>query len=175
MSRTTAIDISIDLDSICKNYLIGKIATLKMKKGLNIWFLGWDTSDDLSAFEIIRTLTGELLKNIKELEMKDLKYSNIINNQIQVEYNEKNININFESTTMVSDDLMNKISSGSNKLLETTKLYSLCSKVESMPFQLPLYVLLVDTENPQYGELCNVKDINTILNIIVEVLTNKIK
>jgi hypothetical protein len=168
MSGTETYDVSVDLNNVCQNYLIGKVASLKMKKGLNVWFLNWDTSDSLEPFKIFKTLTIELLKNIKTMEMKDLDYSDIIDNQIKVEHNEKTLNINFESLTCVSDDLVNKMNSLGKTLAEMTN-----SKVDIKSLKLPLYVLLVDTENPQYGELCNVNDIRTIFNILCEMITKK--
>ena len=48
------------------------------------------------------------------------------------------------------------------------------SKTTSAPIdKLPLFILLIDTDKPDEGQLCKLNDIHTILGLVIEMVMNR--
>ena len=162
--------IDINLTELCENYLIKNISKIRMPKGINVLPLTWDTNEVDENFNVIKLYITLLLKKIQTSDLKDLKYYNNDNNKdITLEANNKKVNMNFDHAVFSSDNLIKTIDKIHEAIAEKTN-----SKITSAPIdKLPLFILLIDTDKPDEGQLCKLNDIHTILGLAIEMVMNR--
>jgi hypothetical protein len=162
--------VDINLTELCENYLIKNISKIRMPKGINVLPLTWDTNEVDKNFEVIQSYIILLLEEIRKSNLKDLKYYNNDNNKdITVESNNKKVNMIFDNAAFSSDNLMKIINSIEEGIGETTN-----SKIKPNSIDnLPLFILLIDTNKPDEGSLCKMNDIHTILGIVHEMIIDR--
>ena len=162
--------VDINLTDLCENYLIKNISKIRMPKGINVLPLTWDTNEVDENFNVIKLYITLLLKNIQTSDLKDLKYYNNDNNKdITLEANNKKVNMIFDNAAFSSDNLIKKIDRIQEAISEKTN-----SKTTYAPIdKLPLFILLIDTDKPDEGQLCKLNDIHTILGLVIEMVMNR--
>ena len=162
-------DVEINLTDLCENHLINNISKIIMPKGINVIPITWDTNEVDEYFKVIKTYIILLLEQRQKSD-KDLKYSNSNNNNtIILEANNKKVNMNFDHAVFSSDNLIKKIDRIQEAISEKTN-----SKTTYAPIdKLPLFILLIDTDKPDEGQLCKLNDIHTILGLVIEMVMNR--
>lgn len=162
-------DVEINLTDLCENHLIKNISKIIMPKGINVIPITWDTNEVDEYFKVIKTYIILLLEERQKSD-KDLKYSNSNNNNtIILEANNKKVNMNFDHAVFSSDNLIKTIDKIHEAIAEKTN-----SKTTSAPIdKLPLFILLIDTDKPDEGQLCKLNDIHTILGLVIEMVMNR--
>ena len=162
-------DVEINLTDLCENHLINNISKIMMPKGINVIPITWDTNEVDKYFEVIKSYIILLLEQTQKSN-KDFKYSDSNNdNTIILEANNKKVNMNFDHAVFSSDNLMKTIDRIQEAISEKTN-----SKTTSAPIdKLPLFILLIDTDKPDEGQLCKLNDIHTILGLVIEMVMNR--
>lgn len=163
-------DVEINLTDLCEKHLIKNISEIMMPKGINVIPITWDTNEVDEYFKVIQTYIILLLEQTQQSNLKDLKYSDSNNdNTIILEANNKKVNMNFDHAVFSSDNLIKTIDRIQEAISEKTN-----SKTTSAPiYKLPLFILLIDTDKPDEGQLCKLNDIHTILGIVIEMVMNR--
>ena len=161
--------VDINLTELCENYLIKNISKIMMPKGINVIPITWDTNEVDEYFKVIKTYIILLLEQRQKSD-KDFKYSDSNNhNTIILEANNKKVNMNFDHAVFSSDNLIKTIDKIHEAIAEKTN-----SKTTSAPIdKLPLFILLIDTDKPDEGQLCKLNDIHTILGLVIEMVMNR--
>ena len=162
-------DVEINLTDLCENHLINNISKIIMPKGINVIPITWDTNEVDEYFKVIKTYIILLLEQRQKSD-KDFKYSDSNNhNTIILEANNKKVNMNFDHAVFSSDNLIKKIDRIQEAISEKTN-----SKTTYAPIdKLPLFILLIDTDKPDEGQLCKLNDIHTILGLVIEMVMNR--
>ena len=162
-------DVEINLTDLCENHLINNISKIMMPKGINVIPITWDTNEVDEYFKVIKTYIILLLEQRQKSD-KDFKYSDSNNhNTIILEANNKKVNMNFDHAVFSSDNLIKTIDRIHEAIAEKTN-----SKTTSAPIdKLPLFILLIDTDKPDEGQLCKLNDIHTILGIVIEMVIDR--
>ena len=162
-------DVEINLTDLCQNHLIKNISKIMMPKGINVIPITWDTNEVDEYFKVIKTYIILLLEQ-RQKSNKDFKYSDSNNdNTIILEANNKKVNMNFDHAVFSSDNLIKTIDRIKEAISEKTN-----SKTMSAPIdKLPLFILLIDTDKPDEGQLCKLNDIHTILGLVIEMVMNR--
>ena len=169
ITDTGGFDVDINLTELCEAYLIKNISQIRMPRGLNVIPITWDTNEVDEYFKIIKTYIILLLEQRQKSD-KDFKYSDSNNhNTIILEANNKKVNMNFDHAVFSSDNLIKTIDRIQEGIAEKTN-----SKTTSAPIdKLPLFILLIDTDKPDEGQLCKLNDIHTILGVVIEMVMNR--
>ena len=162
-------DVEINLTDLCENHLIKNISKIIMPKGINVIPITWDTNEVDEYFKVIKTYIILLLEQRQKSD-KDFKYSDSNNhNTIILEANNKKVNMNFDHAVFSSDNLIKTIDRIQEAIAEKTN-----SKTTYAPIdKLPLFILLIDTDKPDEGQLCKLNDIHTILGLVIEMVMNR--
>ena len=162
-------NVEINLTDLCENHLIKNISKIIMPKGINVIPITWDTNEVDEYFKVIKTYIILLLEERQKSD-KDLKYSNSNNNNtIILEANNKKVNMNFDHAVFSSDNLIKTIDRIQEGIAETTNSKTTCAPID----KLPLFILLIDTDKPDEGQLCKLNDIHTILGLVIEMVMNR--
>ena len=162
-------DVEINLTDLCEDHLIKNISKIMMPKGINVIPITWDTNEVDEYFKVIQTYIILLLEQ-RQKSNKDFKYSDSNNdNTIILEANNKKVNMNFDHAVFSSDNLIKTIDKIHEAIAEKTN-----SKTTYAPIdKLPLFILLIDTDKPDEGQLCKLNDIHTILGLVIEMVMNR--
>lgn len=163
-------DVEINLTDLCENHLINNISKIMMPKGINVIPITWDTNEVDEYFKVIQTYIILLLEQAQKSNLKDLKYSDSNNgNTIILEENNKKVNMNFNHAVFSSDNLIKTIDRIQEAIAEKTNSKTTCAPID----KLPLFILLIDTDKPDEGQLCKLNDIHTILGIVIEMVMSR--
>ena len=162
-------DVEINLTDLCENHLIKNISKIIMPKGINVIPITWDTNEVDEYFKVIKTYIILLLEQRQKSD-KDFKYSDSNNhNTIILEANNKKVNMNFDHAVFSSDNLIKTIDKNSRSNCRKNKLKTTSAPID----KLPLFILLIDTDKPDEGQLCKLNDIHTILGLVIEMVMNR--
>ena len=162
-------DVEINLTDLCENHLIKNISKIMMPKGINVIPITWDTNEVDEYFNVIKTYIILLLEQRQKSD-KDFKYSDSNNhNTIILEANNKKVNMNFDHAVFNSDNLIKTIDRIHEAIAEKTNSKTTCAPID----KLPLFILLIDTDKPDEGQLCKLNDIHTILGLVIEMVMNR--
>ena len=162
-------DVEINLTDLCENHLINNISKIIMPKGINVIPITWDTNEVDEYFKVIKTYIILLLEQRQKSD-KDFKYSDSNNhNTIILEANNKKVNMNFDHAVFSSDNLIKTIDRIHEAIAEKTNSKTTCAPID----KLPLFILLIDTDKPDEGQLCKLNDIHTILGLVIEMVMNR--
>ena len=165
------IPFQIQIDQMCQQHLIESTNQMDLRKGINVCFTHWDTNnveEDTAVIGKTIQFIKIILSSIKETSLKDFEYTDTGLN-ITLKKDNTEVTIHFKQKSLKTDFIFGKMEPF---LLECKKnninVNELC-----FDGQFPLYVIMIDTNNPHGGELIRIQETDTILRNILSFIIER--
>ncbi len=155
------------IGDLCLKHLAKSITKLDLPKGLNVCFTDWDTNsnkkeNNINCFKIIKLIKDTLLQ-IKKKSLIDFEYTDkgldIILKKDAIEFT-----IHFKAHPLETQFIFDKIKECFTEYKEeyNVAVNNVCTQSE-----LPLYVIIIDSNFPRDGEIHQIHDEQTIRSSIL--------
>ena len=160
-------DCTLNIRELCVKHLVKSITNLTLQKGISVCFTDWDTNsnkeqNNMDCVKIIKLIKNTLLQ-IKENALMDFEYTDK-GLDIKLKKDTIDFTIHFKTQSLETKFIFDKIE---EFRLECEDKFNVDVNNIFTQSELPLYVIIIDTNNPHDGQLHEIKEDQTILKSIM--------
>jgi hypothetical protein len=159
------------IGDLCLKHLAKSITKLDLPKGVNVCFTDWDTNsnkeeNNRNCFKIIQLIKDTLLQ-IKEKSVIDFEYTDK-GLDITLKKDAIEFTIHFKAHPLETKFIFDKIEECYIEYKEEyEEKYNVAVNNVCTQSELPLYVIIIDTNFPRDGEIHGIQDEQTIRSSIL--------
>lgn len=172
IDETIVVDAKFKIDELCKEYIVKSTNSMKLSKGINVCLAQWNTNNDetstkdfIKMINIIKNFISKLKETTK---FKDCEYTEKVVD-ITLKKDDKQVNIHFQKKLLSTDFIVGKIKEFCLECKEENNINVNATCLN----QFPLYIMIIDTNNPFCGALYNLRDEQEIIEtILLQILEN---
>lgn len=153
---------------MCLKHLAKSITELDLLKGINVCFTDWETNsnkeenNNRNCFKIIKLIKDTLLQ-IKEKSLIDFEYTDK-GVDLTLRKDAIEFTIHFKAHPLETKFIFDKVD---EFCIEYEEEYNVAVDNICTQSELPLYVIILDTNNPHDGEIHGIQDEQTIRSSIL--------
>ena len=171
ISENSDINCTFDIGDLCLKHLAKSITELNLPKGINVCFTDWETNsnkeeNNRNCFKIIKLIKDTLLQ-IKEKKLIDFEYTDK-GLDITLKKDAIEFTIHFKAHPLETQFILDKVDDKVDEFcIEYEEEYNVAVDNICTQSELPLFVIILDTNNPLDGEIHGIQDEHTIRSSIL--------